>query len=440
MRLRHWLASASGQLQLLIILAVALGGGGVAYGFRNLIIQLAALLVLGLQHRQVGRFLHEAPRVLIILVLLTLALPLLQLVPLPPSIWQALPGREPVVDAFAAAGIAPGSWFPLSLDRGRTLTAFCGTLAPAAIIVIGATLAREEKLAIARMAAFAALAALLWGVVQVSSANTTGLLFPVNAKPDVLYASFANRNSTAALFVLALLLLASAPLPQTRGALLATTAGGALLALGAVLTQSRSGLVLLALALGLVVVRAGFALLGRGDRAPGRGWLAAALVALLIAGAAIGSAALGGRAADGLARFGDTDTDRPEMWEDAAFAARQYWPVGSGMGTFDEVFQLHESLEYITPRKAGRAHSDVLELAIEAGVVGVIMMLGWLVWCAQAALKPSLGASWPSLGAGLGVLLIGLQSLLDYPLRNQTLLCVAAVLVILLARRREKAR
>ena len=437
----RWVTSPVGQVQMLLALAIALGGGGVGYGLRNLAVQLAALLLLVLQRELVWHFVREAPRVLVTLVLLTLALPLLQLVPMPAAMWQQLPGREPVISAFAIAGIPADSWFPISLDRGRTLTAFLGLIAPAAIIAVGANLGREDKAAIARFAGLAALAALMIGIFQLSTANTAALLFPITPKPDVMYATFANRNSTAALFALALLLLAGAPWWKNRAALLIATVGGALLALGAVLTQSRSGMVLLLVALGFAGLRAAMAAVARrkgGDGAPRPVWIAALLVAVLVTAAALASATLGGRAADSIDRFGDTETDRPEIWEDAVFAAREYWPVGSGMGTFDEVFQLHESLEYITLRRAGRAHSDWVEIVIEAGAFGIALVLGWLLWCGWAALRAPAHWRWTALAAGTGVLALAMQSLLDYPLRSQTLLCIAAVLVVLLAQRRSQ--
>jgi hypothetical protein len=49
------------------------------------------------------------------------------------------------------------------------------------------------------------------------------------------------------------------------------------------------------------------------------------------------------------------------------------------------------------------------------------------------------GPNWSGVGAGMAVGAIALQSLLDYPLRNQTLLCVAGVLVVLLVIRRERS-
>ena len=72
------------------------------------------------------------------------------------------------------------------------------------------------------------------------------LLFPVTPKPGVLYAVFANRNSTALFFVLAIVLLRALP-AATGPQRLWCLGGGAALALGTVLTQSRSGMALLAI-------------------------------------------------------------------------------------------------------------------------------------------------------------------------------------------------
>jgi len=435
---QSWWQSPGAHLQLVIVLAVALGGGGVGYGLRNAVIQLAALAVCAAHCGLVADFLRKGPRMLVVLVLLSLAVPLLQLIPLPATIWQALPGRAMVVESLALARLDPGSWQPASLDRARTLVAFCGTLAPATIIAIGARLDSKAKLHLGLTFIGAALASVLLGVMQLSTANTTGLLFPVNAKDNVLYASFANRNSTGLLFVLALLVTAALPVPRQRPWLLAIVAGGSLLLLGALLTQSRSSIALLALPLALMVMRCAFAVwTARRGSAPALtpSHLVAAGFAILVAGILAFSFISGGRAGQTLERFGTLEDDRLTMWEDGQYAAAQYWPAGSGMGTFDEVYQVYESLEYISPKKAGRMHNDFLEVSLEAGAVGLALIAAWLLWCMW---QPLIGKGpeehWLAPGASIGIIAIALQSVLDYPLRNQTLLCVAALLVVLLVR------
>ena len=435
-RLRQWAATPLAQLQALLLLAVALGGGGVAYGLRNLAIQLAALALLWLGRDRLRPALASAPRGLLLLVALTVLLPLAQLLPLPPALWQDLPGREAAAIARALAGLPADSWFPLSLDRGRTLTAFTALIAPLAILALGAGLPAAERVRLGRWLVVLALAALALGVVQLASANTSAMLFAVTERPDVLHGSFANRNSTALMCALALVLLAAMPFAGRQSGTVLSVAAGGLLALGAILTQSRSGMALLAVALGFAACRAAAAWLAQRRHglppASRRAVLGAGLAALVLTAGIAASALTGGRAADSLARLADPRTDRPAIWEDAVFAARTYWPAGSGMGTFDEVFQSHESLEHLSPRKAGRAHSDWLELAIEAGPAGPLLALTWLGWAALAVLRAPRAWRWPALGAGTGAALIAAQSLLDYPLRNQTLLCAAAVLAVLL--------
>lgn len=436
-----WWRSPVLHLQLLIVLSVALGGGGAGYGLRNGVIQLAALAICAANPSRIADFVRKGPRMLVVLVVVSMAVPLVQLVPLPAAIWQALPGRDMIAESLAIAGLDPASWHPISVDRARTLVAFCGTLAPAAIIAIGSRLDDKAKLHLVLTFAGAALAAILLGVVQISAANTTAMLFPINPKEGVLYASFANRNSTGLFFILALLLTAALPVPRRREWLLAMVAAGSLLFLGALLTQSRSSLVLLALPVGLIVLRAAFGLwAARKGSAPALtpASLVAGGFAVLIAGLAFASFSTGGRVGETLERLETIENDRLTMWEDGQYAAAQYWPVGSGMGTFDEVYQAYESLEYVTQKRAGRMHNDYLEVGLEAGGVGLVLILAWLLWCAW---QPTVGKgrddNWLAIAASIGIAAISLQSVLDYPLRNQTLLCVAALLIILLVRPRE---
>lgn len=432
-----WRPDALFQLQVLLVVAIFLGGGGVAYGVRNLVIQGMVLVILALNGSTVRQFIASAPRGLVALVFLTIALPLLQLVPLSPSMWQSLPGRELVEQSFALLALADDRWFPLSVDRARTLVAFCGTLAPATIIIIGSMLSREEKVALCKVVFFACLAAFALGVVQIISGNSQAMLYTERNSADVFHATFANRNSTALFFVIAVIICSIVPLWRRPTGLLLVAAAGLLFSLAVVLTQSRSGVFLLLLALLFIAGRAAYIRWADHDRLqshlPRLAIIGVLAVAMIGAGAIAVSVSEGSRAAVTLERFSHGYDDRPEMWEDGIYAAEQYWPVGSGMGTFDEVFQIHESLEFVSARKAGRLHSDWIEIAIEGGIFALLVALAWLLWIATAVLRrDAVGDLWLRLGAGLGLACIAMQSILDYPLRNQALLCVAALLVVLL--------
>lgn len=430
------------QLQALLALSLLLGGGGVAYGIRNLIIQLVALSLLAVNFNRVRQFFSHSSRVLIALVGLTLALPLIQLVPLPPGLWQAMPGREPIIEALAIANISAETWMPWSVDRARTLVAFSGLIAPATIVVLGATLDSDEVKSLVRAMAVFALCAFAWGVIQLTSANTVGLLYPVRINPSAMYGAFANRNSMGLYFVIAMTLGAALPFPKGQIMKIVRVVVLAFLLFGAVLTQSRSSMVLLLVPIGFIIAKLAWAYFARTvsaepnsgvSRFGGRSALAL-LFGAVLAGALSISFVTGGRVADSLERFNTIETDRIGMWDDAQYAAKHYWPAGSGMGTFDEVFQLHESLEYISPRRAGRAHNDYLELGMEAGLAGLVVLLGWVLWLIVSTWnwkrRPD---PWLALGGAAGLLCILLQSLLDYPLRNQAVLCAAALLIVTLA-------
>ena len=82
-----------------------------------------------------------AGRQLLVLTALMLLVPLIQLVPLPPSIWTALPGRAPVADGFRLLG-QPLPWLPMSLAPARTVASLLWLL-PALAVLLGYRPARQ---------------------------------------------------------------------------------------------------------------------------------------------------------------------------------------------------------------------------------------------------------------------------------------------------------
>lgn len=434
-------------LAITLAVALGLGGGGSWFGLANLMVQLAAIAALALGYESVLRFWRESPLSLRLLCLAALALPLLQLIPLPANLWTALPGRELVARALESSGNDPGEWMTLSLDPRRTLLAFTALITPLALLGVGWGLSRERLIALGWLAVALGLAFLILGVVQATSPQDAVSLFDDNEPKGVLRGTLANRNSTALLlgFFLALTALLPAPaavarrvpmLPWLRAALCG------LLLLAIILTQSRSGLVLAAIPVLLAIGRAAGEATGTGHR-PGR-LISATRRAVLVGAAAlamlgIGGAALiaaaPGRISETLTRFEARDDPRRFIWDDATYAIARYWPVGAGQGTFDEVFQVDESLENLTERRAGRAHNDYIELAMEAGLAGLVLAGAWLVllaWLSWRARRSSL--RWAGWAGSSFLLAIALQSITDYPLRNQTMLAFAGLALLLLAR------
>ncbi|QFT75988.1 O-antigen ligase [Erythrobacter sp. THAF29] len=437
-RLREYWGAAI-AIGALLCLAVVFGGGGVRYALANLLVQLSALALLAIRRDAVIAFWREAPAILRLLIVLSVAVPVSQLIPLPQSVWSDLPGRDLVAQSFELSGRT--GWAPASVDPVRTLVALTGLIVPIAIISAGWTLSRDNLVLLTWIIVALGLANLLIGIPQVLSEGSAGAIYTERGLTSILNGTFANRNSTGLFFVAAIGFAALAPSPVAHPAILPTRiALCVLLSTGVILTQSRTALALAVLPLGLAALRA--ITWTMHSRATGISGFSKRMRTMLVAGLALALGALAatvvmapGRVGDTMERFQSIGESRSYTWEDTAFAARRYWPVGAGMGTFDEVFQVDESLENATLKRPGRAHNDYLEVAVEAGIAGLALIAIWLAYLAWLTLRarksPFRWCAW----AGSAILFgVALQSITDYPLRNQAMLAVASFALLVLVR------
>jgi O-antigen ligase len=164
--------------------------------------------------------------------------------------------------------------------------------------------------------------------------------------------------------------------------------------------------------------------------------IGAAFLAILLAAAVV--IAQSSIAQETLDRFGASQEGRYVFWPDVLTAIRQFLPWGSGLGTFVPVFRMAESLEAVHQTFTNHAHSDFMEIALEAGVPGVILVLGfggWLITTAWARLHGRNGTPdfAPMLAVLVGIVILLAASIVDYPLRTLLLACVFAVFAAILA-------
>jgi hypothetical protein len=104
------------------------------------VVRAAAALALVTTFLLAQRPEDQIPRIVPALLAAIVALPLLQLLPLPPSVWQALPGRA--VFQQAVTGAQP--WRPMSIEPGATVNAAGSLLIPVAVLVLAAGVRRSE--------------------------------------------------------------------------------------------------------------------------------------------------------------------------------------------------------------------------------------------------------------------------------------------------------
>ncbi|WP_404480175.1 O-antigen ligase family protein [Novosphingobium sp. BL-52-GroH] len=421
------------QAMLLFLIAVMFGGGGSGAGLSNLVVQLAACAALAFNRRTVVGFFAHAPRMWAALVGVTVLLPLMQTIPLPPGIWQHLPGRDLAAGALALLG-KEQDWMPFSLNVRRTIVAVMALLPALAILVLTWNLAGKERRSLLLLVVVCGAFVVMLGAQQLAMGNRQFVLFAETYGSQDLHGTFANHNSAGLFIDIALCALVGL-IPDRYPRLTWLLFGGVvglLLAIGLFLTRSRSGIVLVGVPAIFLAVR-----LWHLRKAIG---LSRRSVTILSVGAALLAGAGGLLVADNariqrsISRFDDLKDARPAIWEDATGAIARFWPVGSGVGTFDEVFQVDESLENISPGRAARAHNDYLEIALESGVAGMLLVAAWFVGLIAVIVRVVRRGGSGMAPAAVFVL-FALQSILDYPLRSQTLLCVAGLMLGLLIAR-----
>lgn len=421
----------------LLALSFAFGGASRDHALRLAVIELAALPLLVLAATrlvQTGRW-REHQFILGLLAAVA-AIPLIQLVPLPPAVWTGLPGRDQMMLALELAGLEPG-WTSLSLTPDHTWRAFLALVPPAAFLLAILSLPQVRREQLIRLCIAAAVVGMFFGAAQLASGGER--LYPWSTtSAGSVNGFFANRNHFASSLLITLpfaLILGAATL-RRRGQRPAALWFGAffaslvVVALAAI--RSRAGITLFPPVLMVSLLAAWIA---AGRRQPGSGLL----VLVGSVGAALTVVAVLALPPI-LARF-DTQRiseGRFDRWPLVAETAQTYLPLGSGIGSFDAVYRSVEPLEDLDSTFFNQAHNDYLETWLEAGWLGAGLILAfliwyarrcWLVWKAPATREHDLQRA---ASIGIGILL--LHSFADYPLRTTTIAVLFALCCGLLER------
>lgn len=432
------LGPATGLI-LLVILAFLLGGSSRAETTSMVLLRPLSIIALAAGVLLLPQASWRANRSLVLCCLAWLGLTLLHLVPLPPSVWQALPGRELATSIDQAAGLS--IWRPLSIAPWRTVISALAMALPLAALLLALRIPAERA---------APVVLVLLGLVLISA--TMGLLQVIGGKGNAFYTYaitngdsavglFANRNHNAMLLSLGFPLIAAAvalwngPLETQRTREMAAVGAGLLLIPFLVTTQSRAGLVLglIGMALALWVYRAPAPSLQK--RRPQKqfdprlilaGLAAAALVMLTMVYTATD-------AVERLGRLGSEDDElRFQVWPPIARLVGDFFPWGSGMGTFVEAYGAAEPARLLQPSYLNHAHNDWLEVALTGGLPFLLLMAVAAFITARRGLGTLRSAHSPArqvlarLGFSICLILL-LASVYEYPLRTPSLIVLFAI-------------
>jgi O-antigen ligase len=417
--------SARADVSSLLILrprAVRLGGGG---GVRRA------------PDRMRG---YRAPLALLATVVVLL---LLHLIPFPPGLWHALPGRELVERIDRASGLGD-VWRPLSLNPLMTRNALWAMAVPVAALAFAVQLDEQgierSLIAVLAVGVFSG----LLGVLQFAGGPNSPFYFYDITNNGSAVGLLANRNHEGVfLATLFPLLAVNATRGRSDGRDRNIRVAG-MLTIAAMLlpmilgTGSRAGLATAAIG------RAGAALIAwpqlrqppsaRRANQASKTWLyaTAAAVFLIVCVTMIGLAH--GNSFDRLLGGGEEGARelRWPFWEVTVHAGADFFPFGAGLGSFVEVFKVYEPDSLLGLTYANHAHNDYVELFLDGGLPAIALVLAALFFLLRDGLavwRARPGNSRVLLGraAFVSLLLFAIASAFDYPLRTPLLAAIACV-------------
>jgi O-antigen ligase len=368
------------------------------------------------------------------------------LIPLPPEVWARLPGRAIVTEIDKAANLG-AVWRPIAMVPGGALNALFSLFVPLAVLILGVQIRREDHFKLLQLFVVVGLISGFLGILQVVSAPDGPLFFYAVTNNGSAVGLFSNRNHAAVYLAAMFPMLTVFATSQLRSMehyrfrlWMSVAAGTAIIPL-IIVTGSRAGVLLGFLGLlssaalyrkpsivkptkrkgskfNAAYVYAGFAVVGL------------ALLTLLFSRA---------RAFERLFASDRTDEARLQIWAPIADIAWKYFPIGSGPGSFVEVFQIDEPVALLSKTYTNHAHNDWLEVYMTLGAAGMALLFAGVIIWAQAmwrAWRPGKTLNSTLALARLGgiiLLFLGLASIGDYPLRVPSMMCLAMMSAIWLA-------
>lgn len=360
-------------------------------------------------------------------------LPLVQLLSLPPALWEWISSaQQGLIGEFARHGVRPEpqiSIYPYATLRDAVVLAGC-----CAVFCVSRMVARRSRTS--QLALLAPLMVLAVGELVLGLHQHIRGQRLDDPLSQFAHGTFVNRDHYAALLEgilgpalgLVFATVATAGWKQwfqgrdpawTIAALAVAAACG----LGVVFSFSRMGVIVVAVMTLVTLVGA-----MRRQR----------LVALLVGGGVLSGVLLAG--AVGLRglpeRFSQLIAERGDpfrvaVWLDSLDTAAGHLWTGSGLGTF--AFAFRRSEPYLPLKFIDHAHSEYLELLVELGLPATLFLLSGGLYLLfdtvrQACLVDDAQARWLAFGCLLGVAGILLHSAVDFPLRMPAVAALVALL------------
>jgi O-antigen ligase len=412
---------------------ILLGGISVASNWALLthLVLSYIVLVFGLWRLRFG-FKSKSAIVGTVIVTSSLFLTLLHLVPLPYSLWASLPGHQLNVDMFKIIGVTP-DWLPLSLSPLATKATALALIPALAGYFASLTLRPSGYWKISLVIVACAVVSLVIGLAQKSMGPSSGLYFYGAPSTNIASGTFANRNFFAAQLFTSIPFLAAlaTTLSHSRRlhpslVLVFAFIYMALLVVGLAITGSRGGIILafVSVLLSVLYVYRHPVSSGSGTNSRLKIYAVLACFVLIVQVGMLG-----------ITRLAQTDPVqdyRSDIYAVTLTAIRNYFPVGSGFGSFAQVYQQFETPAIIVASYINHAHNDWLEIALEGGIPAFILLsIFAALYIALTVSISRMAFSVPQhvyfRASVVTVFLMLMHSMVDFSLRTPALLSLFSV-------------
>lgn len=359
----------------------------------------------------------------------------LHLVPLPPSVWTALPNRELSQAAGNAVGLDQ-PWRPISLVPYRTFNSLFALLVPLAGLALMTVLKPAQQYRLLVVVILIGIVSAILGMLQLVGPPKGAFYLYRITSDGYGVGLFSNRNHHSMFLACCIPLLAAYAASRSRASAGHSTGMDRLTKIGAIfcgifffllilVNGSRSGLIMAVLGLASVPLIMGYGSAIK-RRKINRRLIAAVggVGALLIVTFTWFSR---NESWVRLANMGGDEELRLKVWPPILDTALDYFPVGSGFGTFVEVYKVAEPDELLSPVYLNHAHNDWLEVLLTGGLPAMLFLAacvaGWIFAVRKIFAnggESKTGKLYARLGAVITFLLV-VGSLVDYPLRTPSL-------------------
>jgi O-antigen ligase len=420
---------------LLIVILVA-GGASRADMLGQAVVRGAACIAMAVAALVHGRSEPQRPGPVGWLLIAALALVVFQLVPLPPALWSALPGRS----VFLRATEGEPVWRPWSIVPGATMNAALSLTVPFAVWLSARRLGEKDQGQLPALLLILIVLCMFIGLLQFSTGGFDNPL--INETADMTSGLFANRNHFALFMAIGCAIVPVWVVTQQSGWAWRVPVGGGLVLMFILMilaSGSRAGMMLgvLGLSAGLIASHSGW----RGRwRLAGRmraiGLLAVAAVLVSVIGVSISA-----DRARSVTRIMSLEVGEDMRVRAAPLVidmTRSYFPAGAGFGGFDPLFRMRETFDLLKPTYFNRAHDDLLEIVMDGGLPALILLVAAVLWWSVASWRAWRNQASPMvIRARLGssiLLLVLLSSIVDYPARTPTIMATMVLAALWLQR------